>query len=153
MSYKKGFVKISEDYIVLSAVDSSEWLNADSGGDVPIMSWEIPVGAYSSIDVRHPMITELEVVAGQAHIGKKTMVVRYHNGVINQYTTSDYPVIAYANTRASNSAVVLGNGNFIVYPKPSKIALGIISGDGATYTKGEIDGLNVTLKYCYYEPQ
>lgn len=154
MAYKKGFVKISEDYIVLSAIDAPEYNGATQASDVlEKLTWETPMGAYSSIDVRHPMITELEVVTGCGHIGAKTIVVRYENGVFNQYTSGGYPVIGYCNTRASNSAVILGNGKFIVNPKPSKIVLGLAGGNREDVTKGNLDGFNITLRYCYYEPE
>lgn len=153
MSYKKGFVKISEDYIVLSAIDSPEYYTVTQPDIVKTLTWETPMGAYSSIDVKHPMVTELEVVAGCGHIGTKTIIVRYENGVFNQYTSGGYPVIGYCNTRASNSAVILGNGKFTVNPKPSKIVLGITGGNRENITKGNLDGFNITLRYCYYEPE
>lgn len=152
--YKKDYVLSDVDYLTLDVLDSIEYQNALNTDILKDLTFNIPIGFYSSIVVNPPMFCTVEIINGiNENSGNsfKATIIRYKNGSNNNFSTSGYPVIGYASYGASNTAFIKGVGAIIVNDKPPVIQIQFTDGAGAGVLKSTMDGFIFTLKFCYYE--
>ena len=141
------------DLVTLDIYDDEDFAGAKiiGTGDWSTFKWDIPAGSYTEdYAYDHPAIITVQLVNGNARLSDDSFYIEYLNGVINQYSTNNVPVLGYTAKRASASHTVSGVGELIVNEKPTVLRLRLLEGDGDESSISGISSLKITLKYSYY---
>ncbi len=141
------------DLVTLDIYDDEDFNGAKiiGTGDWSYFKWNIPAGSYTEdYAYDHPAIITVQLVGGNLSSNSDCAYIQYLNGVKNQYSTSNFPIVAYATKRASGGLPVRSAGELIVNEKPTVLRLRLLESTGNETSISNLNSLVLTLKYSYY---
>lgn len=141
------------DLVTLDAKDDPAYVAARAGGtgNFSIFNWDIPAGSYTEdYAYDHPAIITVELVEGNGRLIADVYYIQYLNGVKNQHSTDNIPVLGYTVKRAGLAHTIRSSGELIVNEKPTVLRIRILESSGAEEAITGLNSLKITLKYSYY---